>query len=95
MKLIRVILIIEIKWNNINFYRLLSVCNMDQCTVYFLLTFQRSSILSIPITKSYLFLANVALRSYDVQQFAQCLALCIGNRMNASAFRDLWARLMF
>ena len=69
---------------------------MDQCTVYFLLTFQRSSILSISyITKSYLFLANVALRSYDVRQFVQYLALCIGNRMNASAFRDLWARVMF
>ena len=47
------------------------------------------------MTKSYLFLANVALRSYDVRQFAQCLALCIGNRMNASAFRDLRARVMF
>ena len=23
------------------------------------------------------------------------VAICIGNRMNASAFRDLWARVMF
>ena len=24
-----------------------------------------------------------------------CYSICIGNRMNASAFRDLWARVMF
>ena len=27
--------------------------------------------------------------------FGHVVGICIGNRMNASAFRDLWARVMF
>ena len=31
----------------------------------------------------------------DVNSIPSVFSVCIGNRMNASAFRDLWAQVMF